>query len=101
MSGQNISEILNDETVKSENDFITAQDFLNSIAAKVNADMDKLINDDEYSIKEISSDEEKAKASESFKNFNIILQDKFLKKAKLNKQVKISMSAVRSILSAA
>jgi hypothetical protein len=101
MSGQNIKELLNERDFDGENDFETMQEFLNSVLAKVNADTNAIINDNEYEIKEISSPQQKAAAASSFKNFNVILQDKFSKSAGVGKQVRTSMLAVRSILSAA
>jgi hypothetical protein len=101
MSGQNIKDLLNDEDFAAENDFQTAHKFLNSILAKINSDMNALINDNEYEIKELKSQEQIAVAASSFKNFNIILQDKFSKIARVGKQVQTSILAVRSILNAA
>ncbi|MDR2192337.1 MAG: hypothetical protein LBO62_05635 [Endomicrobium sp.] len=79
---------------------MNAADFFNFIAAQVGENIDDLLNENEYSIKRLDSEEKEAQAYKLFNQFCILVQDRF-KKITANREIKTSILAVRSILSAA
>ncbi|MCL2506411.1 MAG: hypothetical protein FWF00_01810, partial [Endomicrobia bacterium] len=97
LSGADLNELFNEEYVSSS---MTAAEYLNAIAKEVDMEMKNILNDNDYKVEEIKSGN-KEKAAAVFKNFNVLLQDRFRTKG-IPKEVKISTTlAVRSILAAA
>ncbi|MDR1942296.1 MAG: hypothetical protein LBQ47_08210 [Endomicrobium sp.] len=97
MSGSDLKTLINEDYAGGVS--MSASDFLNSIAVEVSGSIDDLLRDNEYEIKPLTANSA-ASAAETFKKFNVLMQDKFRRLA-VTAQVRISVSAVRSILSAA
>ncbi|MDR1195324.1 MAG: hypothetical protein LBL00_02490, partial [Endomicrobium sp.] len=103
MSGQlkdaaDLKDLIQEE-VKSERNYMTAKEFLDAAGALICENIDDILRNNEYEITPLTQSG-KYSAAEMLKLFNVWVQDKFTK-AKANKQVQISMIAVKNILSAA
>jgi hypothetical protein len=103
MSGQinntEALEKLTEEKVKGEDNYFTTKEFLDAIGLAINVNIDDILRNNEYEITPIKENE-KAAVAEMLKQFNVLVQERFIK-AEPNKKVQTSMIAVRSILSAA
>jgi activator of 2-hydroxyglutaryl-CoA dehydratase len=95
---QSLKELMKEE-IKGESSYMTATEFLDAIGAAVGANIDDMLVNNEYEIMQLK-ESEKSSAEEMFKQFNVLVQERFVRAAP-NKQVQTSMLAVRSILSAA
>ncbi|MDR2192464.1 MAG: hypothetical protein LBO62_06270, partial [Endomicrobium sp.] len=103
MSGQIIDDEtldkLMEEKIKGEDNYFTTKEFLDATGAVISRDINDILINNEYEIIPIKEND-KAAAAEMFKQFNVLVQDRFIK-AEPNKKVQTSMIAVKSILSAA
>jgi hypothetical protein len=98
LAGQNIVELLATEFIASDN--MTAEEYMNAIMSKaegVASNIGAICIKNEYTIK---PEKDVAAAIAEFKEFNVLLQDRF-RQMGIDKEVKVSVFAVKSILSAA
>lgn len=95
MSGKNLNDLLNDEFIDS--DAITVKDYLESVNFKVNENIEKILRENEYFI---TKENNTLETISDFKKFNVLLQDKF-RIIGMTKELKVSVLAIKNILSAA
>ena len=97
LSGQDTMKLLTTEFIDSN---MTAEEYMQSIMNKmegIEGNIGRICIDNEYKISLLS---DVAGAIAEFKEFNILLQDRF-RQIGIDKEVKVSVFAVKSILSAA
>ena len=95
LEGKSIESLLdNDFSVSDE---IGAEEFFNVLTVTINEKAEEILKRNEYKITRLS---DTVKAVSDFNEFNVLLQDKFAK-VSITAEMKISLNAVKSILTAA
>jgi hypothetical protein len=96
MAGKDIKELIKGDI---ESGDMSAADFFEILRSQIRKETGNIIRENEDEVNELKEKEEEA-AQDLFNQFNVIMQDE-LRELKASAGVKISMTAVRSILQAA
>ncbi len=96
--GKDIEPLLEDGFINSD---MTAQQYFDSIIARLNGQMKDIVKQNEYEINVIKDEKEAAQAIADFKDFNLLMQDQLREKSAVKTAGISSSFAVRSILGAA